>query len=120
MTIWPKANDKWTEDQLQMYIVARSKALSHVFHGDQNKAKRSFRDGAKRKLLGMRAGWPDLCYLVPRWVYIELKKHKGRQSAEQVELQKVCNANNIPYYVVEAKNGPEAWAMVQRILASEI
>lgn len=105
-----------TEDAIQMYVVTQSLRAGYVLHGDQNKARRSKWDGAKRKLLGMRAGWPDLCYWTPRLVYIELKAWTGTQSKEQKELQAIANKQGIEYHVVKAKTGVEAWSMVQGIL----
>lgn len=105
-----------TEDEIQMYVVTQSLRAGYVVHGDQNKAKRSLRDGMKRKLLGMRAGWPDLCYWTPRLVYIELKAWNGTQSDAQRELQAIAKQQGIEYHVVKAKTGVDAWAMVQGIL----
>ena len=105
-----------SEDEIQMYVVKESLRCGYILHGDQNRARRSKWDGMKRKLLGMRAGWPDLCYWTPRLVYIELKAWTGTQSKEQRELQAIANQQGIAYYVVKAKTGVEAWAMVQGIL----
>jgi hypothetical protein len=109
-------NKNDTEDDIQMHIVKESLKLGYVVHGDQNRARRSLRDGMKRKLLGMRAGWPDLCYWVPRLVYIELKAWSGTQSEAQRELQDIANIQGIEYYVVKAKTKEDAWIMVQGIL----
>lgn len=49
------------------------------------------RDGAKRKAMGMRAGFPDFIFLLPNRFYpylaLELKSEKGRQSDHQKEYQ---------------------------------
>lgn len=49
------------------------------------------RDGAKRKAMGMRAGFPDFIFLLPNkehpYLALELKSAKGRQSDHQKEYQ---------------------------------
>lgn len=112
--IWPEQNTQWTEDWLQMYVVTQSNKLGLVFHGDQNAAKR--KDGSKRKLLGMRAGWPDLCYWTPRLLYIELKTLVNAQSAEQRELNKIANQLGIEYHLVKALDGIDCWNKVRGVL----
>lgn len=112
--IWPEQNTQWTEDYLQMYVVMQSNKLGLVFHGDQNAAKR--KDGSKRKLLGMRAGWPDLCYWTPRLLYIELKTLVNAQSENQKELQAKANAIGIEYHLVKALDGIDCWNKVRGVL----
>lgn len=112
--MWPPPNTQWSEDLLQMYIAMESNRAGLVFHGDQNAAKRG--DGGKRKLLGMRKGWPDLCYWTPRLVYIELKTMVGTQSKEQKELEKIADDLGIEYHLVKAFDGRDAWGKVCEIL----
>ena len=112
--MWPPPNTQWSEDWLQMYIAMESNRAGLVFHGDQNAAKRG--DGGKRKLLGMRRGWPDLCYWTPRLVYIELKTMVGIQSKEQKELEKIADDLGIEYHLVKALDGEDAWGKVCEIL----
>lgn len=111
---WPPDNTQWKEDYIQMWIVREANRLGLVFHGDQNAAKRT--DGSKRKLLGMRSGWPDLCFWTPRLVYIELKTLVNVQSDNQKKLQDIANTLGIEYHLVKALDGQDGWNKVRGIL----
>lgn len=62
------------------------------------------RDGAKRKAMGMRAGFPDFIFLLPNKTYpylaLELKSAKGRQSEHQKEYQQAVDAAGGKYVIV--------------------
>lgn len=57
-----------------------------------NAAKRSIVTAVRMKEEGLTAGVADLCIMLPaaqvRW--LELKRHKGRQSAKQEGFEEVC------------------------------
>ena len=62
------------------------------------------RDGAKRKAMGMRAGFPDFIFLMPNSSYpflaIELKTAKGRQSDHQKEYQQAVEMAGGKYVII--------------------
>ena len=87
-----------TEDEEQAYIVSWAKInesrypeLKLLYH-IPNEGKRSGREGARMKRLGLRRGVSDLCLPVARCgfhgLYIELKAQDGRTTAEQNEFIK--------------------------------
>lgn len=64
------------------------------------------RDGAKRKAMGVRAGFPDLIFLLPRKGYaffaIELKTKDGRQSERQKAYEEAVCAAGGKYEIVRS------------------
>lgn len=64
------------------------------------------RDGAKRKAMGMRAGFPDFIFLMPNSSYpflaIELKTAKGRQSDHQKEYQQAVEMAGGKYVIIRS------------------
>lgn len=64
------------------------------------------RDGAKRKAMGMRAGFPDFIFLMPNNSYpflaIELKSAKGRQSGHQKEYQQAVERAGGKYVIIRS------------------
>lgn len=114
--MWPPNNTQWTEDQLQMYVAMESNRLGLVFHADGNGNYVNGKTAGRKKLMGSRAGWPDLCYWTPRLVYIELKTIVGVQSKAQKEIEKLANGANIEYHLVKALDGIDCWNKVRGIL----
>lgn len=87
---WSDGSLNWSEDALQAAVAQelryqRSMGARFDFAADQNAGKRSKRDGARRKQMGMESGEPDLrIYLSDgRIVLVELKARKGTASKEQ-------------------------------------
>lgn len=64
------------------------------------------RDGAKRKAMGMRPGFPDFIFLMPNRQYpylaMELKSEKGRQSDHQKEYQQAVENAGGRYRVIRS------------------
>lgn len=62
------------------------------------------RDGAKRKAMGMRPGFPDFIFLLPNRDYpylaMELKSEKGRQSDHQKKYQQVVERVGGKYVII--------------------
>jgi len=79
-----------------------------------NAARRSMGLAARMKKEGMRAGVADICIMLGdgRVVWLELKTAKGKQTSDQLEFQKVCEALGHPYLLAhsldEAMNGLRA------------
>lgn len=97
------------EDKLQMdckyWFDMQYPRYSILLHHSPNEGLLIKRDsdGAKRKAMGMRAGFPDFIFLHPNKEYafmgIELKSPKGSQTDHQKEYQKaITNAGG--YYIV--------------------
>lgn len=100
------------EDRLQItcrvWFDLQHKDLSILLHHSPNEGllvKRAS-DGAKRKAMGVRAGFPDFIFLKPNRFYpylaIELKTQKGKQSEHQIAYQKAIEANGGKYVVVRS------------------
>lgn len=82
---WARADIPWKEDHLQMAVVTYLRRANVAFAADQNEGRRSLRDGARRKAMGMTAGEPDLRIYLPRGrtLFVELKRKSGRLSPAQ-------------------------------------
>ena len=100
------------EDRLQItcrvWFDHQHKDLSILLHHSPNEGllvKRAS-DGAKRKAMGVRAGFPDFIFLKSNRFYpylaIELKTQKGKQSEHQIAYQKAIEANGGKYVVVRS------------------
>ena len=85
-----------TEDEEQAYIVSWAKInesrypeLKLLYH-IPNEGKRSGREGARMKSIGLRRGVSDLCLPIARGIYhglyIELKSLDGKLTKEQNEF----------------------------------
>ena len=113
--IWPEFGQQWKEDKLQMYVVMQSNKLGLVFHADGNGNYVNGKTAGRKKLMGARAGWPDLCYWTPRLLYIELKTMVGVQSKAQKEIERLAKMANIEYHLVRALDGPDCWNKVRGV-----
>lgn len=107
----------YVEDKLQIackawfdkrYRDERGEDFVILLHHSPNEGKlmQHDRDGAKRKAMGMRAGFPDFIFLHPNRFYsylaIELKSPKGRQSDHQKEYQRAVELSGGRYVVVRS------------------
>lgn len=54
--------------------------------------------------IGVKAGVPDLQIILPgpKFIYVEVKDHKGVQSPKQKEFEAYCKEMGIPYYLVRS------------------
>lgn len=101
---------RYAEDRLQMacrrWFDMQYPAFSLLLHHSPNEGKlwKSERDGAKRKAMGVRAGFPDFVLLQPSRNYpylcVELKSPKGRQSESQKAYQRAVETAGGRYVVV--------------------
>lgn len=66
-----------------------------------NAGKRSPATAARMRAEGLMPGVADLCVMLPagRIGWLELKASKGRQSAEQVTFEDVCEMLEHPYAI---------------------
>jgi len=108
----------WSEDDIQLAIVRTLRRLGVAFAADQNAGKRSLRDGARRKALGMVAGEPDLRLYLPggRTVFVEVKNAKGSLSPAQMVRHAELRARNFPVHVLKAKTPADGVAQIMGIV----
>ncbi len=57
--------------------------------------------------IGVKAGVPDLQVVFstpagPKFIYIEVKDHKGTQSPAQIKFEQWCIKAGVPYYLVRS------------------
>lgn len=100
----------YKEDRLQIackyWFDCQYPKLKLLLHHSPNEGKlmQHDRDGAKRKAMGMRAGFPDFIFLHPNKQYaylaVELKSGKGRQTEHQKEYQRAVEESGGRYVVV--------------------
>jgi len=106
-----------SEDKIQMHVVKEALRLGIIVHGDQNAARRSMAAAAKAKLMGMRSGWPDLCFILNRRiVWVELKAAKTPVADTQQKLHEAFALMGHECYVVRALNGDDAWEQIKKII----
>jgi len=103
---------RYLEDKLQMackyWFDCQYPALAPLLHHSPNEGKlvMKSRDGAKRRAMGMRAGFPDFIFLQPSRNYpylaIELKSEKGRQTEAQKAYQQAVENAGGKYAIVRS------------------
>lgn len=101
---------RYEEDKLQIrcryWFDCQYPKMKLLLHHSPNEGllmKRD-RDGAKRKAMGMRAGFPDFIFLHPNSRYnvlaLELKSVKGRQSEHQKEYEQAIKEAGGKYVII--------------------
>lgn len=107
-----RKHPQYLEDKLQIackyWFDCQYPKLKLLLHHSPNEGllMKHDRDGAKRKAMGMRAGFPDFIFLHPNRFYgylaLELKSAKGRQTDHQKEYQQVVEQNGGKYVIVRS------------------
>lgn len=107
---WNNPLIKWKEDDLQLAVAQHLRREGYLFAADQNAGRRSLRDGARRKALGMAAGEPDLRVYLDggRCLFIEMKTARGRLSVSQQDRITALRDRNHLAHVVKAKTPADA------------
>lgn len=93
---------KWEEENLQIRCVNfLTYRYSHLlWNHSPNEGKRTERQGAYLKKMGMQTGWPDLDIIDKDLaVHVEFKTMKGRQSPEQKKMQARIQEQGHCYYI---------------------
>ena len=100
------------EDRLQIacrtWFDLQYRDLSLLLHHSPNEGLlvKQAKDGAKRKAMGVRAGFPDFIFLLPNKEYpylcIELKTEKGRQSDGQKAYQQAVEEHGGKYVIIRS------------------
>lgn len=106
----PRKRPAYVEDKLQIacchWFDLQYPQLRLLLHHSPNEGRlmRPDRDGAKRKAMGMRPGFPDFIFLQPNKLYsylaVELKSAKGRQSDHQKIYQQAVEQAGGRYIIV--------------------
>lgn len=100
----PRHIEEHMQESLVAWFGLQYPEYALLLHHSPNGGKRSAEEGRRFKLMGTRAGFPDLILLMPRHGYaylcIELKTDKGRQSDTQRAYQHAVEANGGRYEVV--------------------
>lgn len=97
------------EEQLQRSIAdyLRYAAPKAMWFAVPNGEHRSKATGGRLKAMGVRAGVPDLCFILKRGYagFMELKVAGGKLSKPQEAFQAYCEENQIPYALVTSLDG---------------
>lgn len=103
---------RYLEDRLQMackyWFDCQYPQYRLLLHHSPNEGllMKHDRDGAKRKAMGMRPGFPDFIFLLPNrqhpYLALELKSEKGRQSDHQKEYQLAVEQAGGKYVIVRS------------------
>lgn len=96
-----------SEDEIQMQIVEWLTLMGIVCFHIPNERSSSVANMMKLKRLGLLPGAADLEVWVPingktKTVYMEVKRHDGRQSVNQKTFQAKCENAGYPYHVVRS------------------
>jgi len=102
----------YLEDKLQIackyWFDCQYPDYALLLHHSPNEGKlmQHDRDGAKRKAMGMRAGFPDFIFLLPNksfpFLAMELKSDKGRQTEHQKEYQHKVEEAGGKYVIIRS------------------
>ena len=96
-----------SEDEIQMQIVQWLTIMGIVCFHIPNERNSSIANMQKLKRLGLLPGVSDLEVWVPakggiKTVYMEVKRHDGKQSENQKAFQAQCEKAGHPYHVVRS------------------
>ena len=108
----------WSENAIQAKICSALRAAGIVHAADQNAARRSKAEGARRKLAGMASGEPDLRIYMDgaRLVLIELKTRDGKLTKSQQERIPLLKGLGFAVHIVHAKSPQDGVNQVMRII----
>lgn len=98
------------EDALQIYaadVLSAFKRPGVLAYHTPNGRKRHIGDAVKLKRMGVMRGVPDWTIIAPHptvrasftLAFLELKEAKGKQSSDQIEFEKACNALGVEYRI---------------------
>lgn len=98
---------KREEDKLQKACVRilryRYHHLNGCYNHSPNEGKRSEKQGASLKEMGMTSGWPDLEIMGPGGpLFVEFKTPTGRQSGNQKMVEERLTSMGYKYFVIRS------------------
>lgn len=114
-----------SEDESQMMIIDwaklqrwKGRPISEYLHHSPNGGKRGIREAARFKMMGTRAGFPDLMLLIPiepfHALFIELKTSVGTVSVVQKDYHRLLNEQG--YRVEECYSTESAINVIKNYL----
>lgn len=116
-----------TEDEEQSYIFNWSSLNTNKYpdlvlmYHIPNEGKRSYREGAKQKSIGLKKGVPDICLPVARGkyhgLYIELKALDGKLTDNQQKW--IDNLNAVGFRACVCYGAKAAIAEIEKYLNEE-
>ena len=108
----------WSENAIQAKICSALRAAGIVHAADQNAARRSKAEGARRKLAGMASGEPDLRIYLDgaRLILIELKTRDGKFTKSQQVRIPLLKELGFSVHIVHAKSPHDGVDQVLRII----
>lgn len=105
------------EDVQQAYVVQQLRRRGYLVHADSNGASKSMAVAQKQKVLGAKAGWPDLTIIMPsKIVFCELKTKNGRVRTEQVKTHLEMAKNGFNVEVVVSCTPRECFEWIMTVL----
>lgn len=111
-----------SENDEQIAFVKWLKLKHILFYHIPNGGFRSIREGIRFKLLGVRAGVPDICIPIPangfHGLYIEMKKTKGGKLSmdQSAWIEELCNQK---YHATVAHGCEEAVKIVEEYFEAD-
>ena len=106
-----------SEHQIQCHVSKKLKQLGILHHSDQNGSLRGKSAGAKAKMAGMCAGWPDMTIVNDEeMILVEFKRMGGELSNAQKIVHGKLLENNILVHTVYALDEEDAWKQVAAIM----
>lgn len=104
----PRHDEDTLQTACRQWFDMQHRNFSLLLHHSPNEGLlvRRAADGAKRKAMGVRAGFPDFIFLLPTkaapYLCIELKTTKGKQSDSQKEYQRMVESVGGKYVVIRS------------------
>lgn len=114
-----------SEDESQMMIIDwaklqrwKGRPIAEYLHHSPNGGKRGIREASRFKMMGTRAGFPDLMLLIPvepfHALFIELKTSTGKVSVVQKDYHRLLNEQG--YRVEECYSTDSAINVIRNYL----
>lgn len=113
------------EDKVQLAVLEYLETViaePFIIHHSPNGGRRSISEAKKFKLLGVRAGWSDLCLITGRGTFFfELKAGRGRPTPEQEDFMSEARSlgcgTAVCWTLDDVRNALKAWPIRTREVA---
>lgn len=113
------------EDKVQLAVLEYLETViaePFILHHSPNGGRRSISEAKKFKLLGVRAGWSDLCLITGRGTFFfELKAGRGRPTPEQEDFMSEARSlgcgTAVCKTIDDVRNALRAWGIRTREVA---
>lgn len=108
-----------TEARLQYDVIMWAQENKYFCFHCPNGEKREMRTANKLLAMGVKAGVPDLIFILPegKTLWVELKLKSGTLSAVQKKFKSVLLKHNHHYLLVQASSKDEAVSYLAPVLA---